>query len=151
MLLYLVHHGLAEAAAIDLRRPLSPTGVTWVQGLADTASRRGMSPMAFWHSGKLRAKQTATIFWQACQPLAALKAVRGMQAGDPPAWIRDRLVGETGDVALVGHLPHLALVRELLTGALPDTFPAHGVVALEEIDGRWVERWTLVAPAPSDA
>jgi len=143
MIVFLVHHGDAVGPTVDLRRPLSPTGETWVEQLANSASRRGMRPAAFWHSGKLRAKQTATIYWKVCNPLADLKAVRGMQAGDPPGWIRDRLAGATGDVALVGHLPHLALVRELLMGTSPDTFPAHGLVALEEIDGRWVERWTL--------
>ena len=61
--------------------------------------------MAVWHSGKLRARQTAEALWRACNPLAEFAAIRGLQPDDPPNEIITLLAGETRDVMLVGHLP----------------------------------------------
>ena len=153
MRLYLVHHGEALDPATDPQRPLSVTGLAHVERVAEEARGRGMKPEVLWHSGKLRAKQTAQVFWRICNPLAGLRAVRGLQPGDPPAWICDRFVGEEADVAIVGHLPHLARVLEALLGPadrgdnVDDTgspsFPPHGVVALERVASGWLLSWSL--------
>jgi phosphohistidine phosphatase len=84
-----------------------------------------------WHSGKLRARQTAEAFWRACNALAEFSATRDLQPEDPPEWIRDRLRGESRDVLIAGHYPHLPRLLTLLTGRgnAPVTFPQHGVVA----------------------
>jgi len=104
-------------------------------------------PEAIWHSGKLRARQTAEAFWRACNPLATFTAERGLQPADPPEWIRDRFFGETREVMAVGHLPNLPRVLRLLVGEDPDTsslsFPLHGVVALDGNEGKWKEAWRL--------
>ncbi len=144
MRLYLVHHGEALDPATDPQRPLSTGGWAHGQRMAAEATRLGMKPDVLWHSGKLRAKQTAQIFWQTCNPLAGVKAVRGLQPGDPPAWVCDRLSGEEADLAIVGHLPHLA--RALETLASHDgsrQFPPHGVVALDRGASGWVISWSL--------
>ena len=60
-----------------------------------------------WHSGKLRARQTAEAFWRACNALATFSATRGLQPDDPPVWLKDRLRGETSDILIAGHYPHL--------------------------------------------
>ena len=49
------------------------------------ARDRGVKPDAIWHSGKLRARQTAEPLWRACNPLAEFAAARGLQPEDPPA------------------------------------------------------------------
>ena len=68
--------------------------------------------LVVWHSGKLRARQTAEAFWRACNALASFSATRDLQPEDPPEWIRDRLRGETRDILIAGHYPHLpALLR----------------------------------------
>jgi phosphohistidine phosphatase len=100
-----------------------------------------------WHSGKLRARQTAEAFWRTCNALADFSATRDLQPGDPPEWIRDRLRGETRDVLIAGHYPHLPRLLTLLTGAAVtgSPFPQHGVVALETEDAgeSWREVWRL--------
>jgi phosphohistidine phosphatase len=86
-----------------------------------------------WHSGKLRSKQTAEAFWRRCNPLSEFSATRDLQPGDPPAWMRDRLIGETRDILVVGHFPHLPRLLALLLGqpeASAPEFPSHGLVAL---------------------
>ena len=146
MQLFLVHHGDAVGPDIDPQRPLSPQGKTHVERLAADAARRGAKPAVVWHSGKLRAKQTAEAFWRACNPLAELSATRDLQPDDPPAWIAERFHGEARDLLIAGHFPHLPRLLMLLTGATDErTFPTHGVVALtsEDQGKTWTEAWRL--------
>ena len=148
MRLFLVHHGEAVGPEVDPRRPLSARGEEAVGRLAAAAAARGAMPAVVWHSGKLRARQTAEAFWRASNALAELQATRDLQPDDPPQWLRDRLRGETRDILIAGHFPHLPkLFGLLLTGRSDSTvdFPQHGVVALvSDDDGEsWREEWRL--------
>jgi phosphohistidine phosphatase len=156
MWLYLVHHGEALASEIDARRPLSDLGRQAAQQLAEQAAARGVKPVVIWHSGKLRARQTAEAFWRACNPLAEFTAVRGLQPGDIPQMLRDTMLGETRDVMVVGHMPHLSRALSMLTTGvdLDAPFPINGLVALDggptaKTDARafWTEGWRLTSPA----
>ena len=146
-MIYLVHHGDAVGPEVDARRPLSERGRGAVLLLADEAARRRVKPECIWHSGKLRARQTAEAFWKVCNPLATLTAERGLQPTDPPVWMCDRLVGETREVMLVGHMPNLPRLLRVLLGDDPDTspvtFPLHGMVALDVAGERWQEKWRI--------
>src|SRR5213592_2250622 len=142
MFLYLVHHGVAVGPEVDARRPLSAAGQANVERLASQAAARGAKPAVVWHSGKLRAKQTAEAFWRACNALAELSATRDLQPDDSPAWIRDRLRGEPRDVLIAGHFPHLPRLLMLLLGndgGSGSDFPLHGIVAL--VTGDEGETW----------
>ena len=148
MRLYLVHHGEAVGPEIDPRRPLTPWGRVNVDRLAADAAARGAKPDTVWHSGKLRARQTAESFWRACNALAEFSATKDLQPGDPPAWMRDRLRGETRDLLIAGHFPHLPKLLASLVGESEGSsrdFPPHGVVALETEDegSTWKELWRL--------
>ena len=148
--LYLVHHGQAVGPDVDPQRPLSNVGRGHVERLASLAAQRGVRPAVFWHSGKLRAKQTAEAFWRACNALADFSATRDLQPDDQPQWIRDRLVGETRDILIAGHFPHLPRLLALLTGTgVENDFPQHGIVALEtDDDGKtWREAWRIEGAA----
>ena len=146
-MIYLVHHAVAVGPADDAARPLSAAGRAAADILAREAAGRGVAPECVWHSGKLRARQTAEIFWRACNPLAEFSAVRGLQSADPPTWMHDKLFGEARDLMLVGHMPHIARLLDALLGYGPNAtggaFPLHGVVALAASDDRWVEQWRL--------
>jgi phosphohistidine phosphatase len=153
MWLYLVHHGDALSPDADPRRPLSTPGHLASERLAEIAATRGARPAVIWHSGKLRARQTAELFWRACNPLAEFQAVSGLQPADFPGLFRTQLIGEPRDVMAVGHMPSLPRVLGLLTTGSPDApanFPAHGIVALErdrdDAESLWVERWRLDPP-----
>jgi phosphohistidine phosphatase len=146
--LFLVHHGDALEPEIDARRPLSAVGHASVDRLAAHAAARGAKPQVVWHSGKLRAKQTAEAFWRACNPLAEFSATRDLQPDDSPSWMRDRLCGELRDVLIAGHYPHLPRLLGLLLGDRGETaapFPLHGVVALVTHDegATWSELWRV--------
>jgi phosphohistidine phosphatase len=141
-----VHHGDAVGPDVDSRRPLSPRGRAEVERIAVEAAKRGARPAVVWHSGKLRAKQTAEAFWRACNALAEFSATRDLQPDDPPSWIRDRLRAESRDILIAGHFPHLPRLFALLVNRVGD-FPQHGVVALATDDEgeSWRELWRLEA------
>jgi phosphohistidine phosphatase len=143
----LVHHGHAIGPEVDSMRPLSDSGRTAVVSLAEDARTRGVKPDVVWHSGKLRARQTAEAFWRACNPLAAFVHVRGLQPDDPPSWMRDQLAGDSRSILLVGHMPHLPALLHLLCGDAADPpafdFPLHGCVALEADGTQWKELWRI--------
>ena len=144
MHLILVHHGDAVGPEVGPQRPLSPKGRLAVEGLASRAAARGVKPTVIWHSGKLRAKQTAEAFWRACNPFAEFSATRDLQPEDSPDWMRDRLRAEPREVLIAGHYPHLpGLLAKLVPGSRAS--PKNGVVALvSEDDGEtWTEEWRL--------
>jgi phosphohistidine phosphatase len=140
---YLAHHADAVAPDVDPQRPLSASGRMHADRMARLARQRDVNPAAIWHSGKLRARQTAEAYWRTCSPLAEFAAIRGLQPTDPPEWIRDRLIGESRDVMLVGHLPSLPKILALLTGDQTAGFPLHGLVALDQNADGWSERFRL--------
>ena len=113
--------------------------------LAVETAQLGIRPDVVWHSGKLRARQTAEAFWRACNALAELSATRDLQPDDPPEWIRDRLRGESRDVLIAGHFTHLPRLLALLLARADVQFPLHGVVALvsEDQGETWKELWKL--------
>ena len=143
-MVYLVHHADAVSPDVDAQRPLSERGRMHAERLAGEAAARGVKPEVVWHSGKLRARQTAEAMWRACTALAAFSATRGLQPNDAPEFVRDQVTGETRDVMLVGHMPNLERVHALLLlgdDRLP--FPLHGLVAMEFDERGWREVWRL--------
>lgn len=144
-MLYLVHHADALDSGVDPQRPLSSAGRAAALRLASDLAGRGVRPAAIWHSGKLRARQTADAFRAACNPTAEFSAIRGLQPSDPPEWIRDRVAGDARDIMLVGHFPSLPRILHLLVSGTndggADEFPQHGVVALRPVDTRWRVEW----------
>jgi phosphohistidine phosphatase len=145
-MIVLVHHAEAVDTIIDPQRPLSESGRQQASRLAGELAARGLKPDAVWHSGKLRARQTAEAVWRVCNPLAEFSATRGLQPSDPPHWIEGRLVGETRHIVVVGHLPNLPKLAQLMTTGVPGDafdFPVHGAVAFEEQTGRWAEQWRI--------
>lgn len=142
MTLLLIHHAQALGPEVDPQRPLSTPGLAQAARMADAAKAHGAMPQAIWHSGKLRARQTGEAFLRTCSPFAQFKMVKGLSPGDAPGLMQQALLGESRDLALVGHWPNLpALLAALSPTSEP--MPQHGVVALQSDDhgARWTERW----------
>ena len=60
--------------------------------------------------------------------------IRGLLPDDPAEWLRDELAAESRDVLLVGHMPHIARLVDLLSrGSV--TIPLHGLVGFERGEG----------------
>lgn len=140
MWLYLVHHADAVPADVDSTRPLSARGRAQAADVARRVAARKAGPKAIWHSGKLRARETAEIYLTTVNPSATFTATRGLHPDDDPEWMRDLLAGEADDLMIVSHYPLLPALLQLMCGA-DAAFPQHGAVALERNQGGWTERW----------
>jgi phosphohistidine phosphatase len=117
MKLLLVQHGDAVPKEQNPERPLSPQGHGQVEQLATFLGNAGLRLTRILHSGKLRAAQTAELLAEHLLPDGKPEATTGLNPNDPA----DEIAAQTGrwneDVALVGHLPHVAkLASRLLTG-----------------------------------
>ncbi len=102
---------------MDPQRPLSERGHAQADQLAARAKAEGASPAAIWHSGKLRARQTAEAFYRVCNPFAEFRMVRGLRPDDSPEMMLADLSAETRDVMLVGHMPNIPAIAARLAGA----------------------------------
>jgi phosphohistidine phosphatase len=146
-MLCLIHHGHAIGPEVDAMRPLTDRGRDAATRLAEAVHQRGGKPDVIWHSGKLRARQTAEAFWRVCNPFAEFSAVRGLLPDDPAVWMRDRLAAEPRSIFIVSHMPYLPkllhALREADADPPPFDFPLHGCVALEAHELRWKELWRL--------
>ena len=146
-MLLLVRHGEAKAQADDPQRALSELGRA--QAAAVARAVRALCPglRELWHSGKLRAEQTAGILAGALGRPEGVHARSGLEPEAPAARIAAELAGLERDLAIVGHLPHLGrLAALLLTGRESPgffDFPAAGALGLEPEEGGWKVRWFI--------
>lgn len=149
MSLYLVQHGEALSDAEDPERPLSEIGRANAAAVADRLARSGIAVHAIYHSGKLRAEQTAEIFAEVLTPTPGVRELVGLAPKDDPNVVAEALTEFADSTMLVGHLPHLDRLASLLvTGSRQGGvvgFRNAGAVALTETGGNWTVAW-IVTP-----
>lgn len=148
MKLYLVQHGEATSEADDPERPLTHAGSEDVRRVARFAVERGsVAVERILHSGKTRAQQTAEIWGE--QLGAHIEHIDGLAPLDDPAIWEQRMVAESTDMMLVGHLPHLSKLAGLLAGGDADraivSFVPGGLVGLERVTAGWIV-WLVIPP-----
>lgn len=178
MLLHLVRHAHALAEEEDPARPLSPRGRAEVARLARFLGASGVfRPAQIWHSPLLRSRQTADALAARLLLADALRIeIPGLMPEDDPREVAERLhlhPKDRGDIAIVGHEPHLSAFASLLVRgkARPELFVLKkcALLTLELTDAthkktdhaRWIARWQIspellpplapliVAPPPS--
>lgn len=148
MKLYLAQHGQALSSEEDPQRPLSEAGREQVECLARQLGSAGVRVQRVWHSGKLRAQQTAEILARRVMPRGRVEPVAGLGPDDPvEEFIADADVWQE-DALVVGHLPFMARLTSLLllrdTGRELVSFRPGSVLCLERLDhDRWVLSWML--------
>lgn len=146
MILYLMQHGDAVSKDIDPDRPLSETGQADIRRMGEFLERHGERPSRVFHSGKLRAAQTAEILGAAFAPALASEEMEGLGAKDFPDALAEKLSGWTDDVLLVSHMPLVGkLVTRLVCGAEDPrifAFSPGSIVCVERGgDQRWALNW----------
>jgi phosphohistidine phosphatase len=148
MKLFLVQHGEACAKEVDPDRPLTKRGEEDVVLLAKFLHQAGIRAERVIHSGKRRARQTATRLGEAIAPGVSLEVSGLINPNDKPgafdwqsdSWARDTLV--------VGHLPFMArLVAHLVTGdeerPLTAFLPGSLVCLEQDKDMHWRVAWMI--------
>ncbi len=142
--IYFAQHGLALDKADHPERPLSPAGAEQTEAVARILQNSKIPVAHIFHSGKLRAKQTAEILAGALK-VSSLSAIEGLSPNDDVTLLAQNL---NMDQALyIGHLPQLEkLVACLLIGdenAAIIRFQNSGVVCLEKEKDQYHIKWLL--------
>jgi phosphohistidine phosphatase len=144
---YLARHGEAVADAIDPRRPLTHAGRENVERVARLAVQKAVNLSVIFHSGILRAAQTAEIFAAHLAPGGAVLAMSGLRPEDDPSLAAAELAVSGSPVMLVGHLPHMNRLASLL--ALGDAegdginFMPAMMACYSRAGSLWALKWTL--------
>jgi phosphohistidine phosphatase len=146
--LYLVQHAEAKKEDEDPARPLSDKGVADITRVAQAALPLLHGIDTVFHSGKLRARQTAEILARHVEPAGGIRETDGLAPLDDPALWAERLKGMDRPVILVGHMPHLEKLSLSLLTAEKDramaTFTMGGMLCLRRDDeGTWTVGWRV--------
>jgi phosphohistidine phosphatase len=145
MRIYLVQHGKNVPKEQDPDKPLSEEGAKDVRRIADVARNYGLQVARIYHSGKLRARQSAEIYAELLTPAGGLREAEGLSATDDVTAFTTKL--EDGAM-FVGHLPFMERMVGYLTAGSPDNrvlkFQNGCLVCLFQEDGQWLVKWTLM-------
>ncbi|MFW5450492.1 MAG: phosphohistidine phosphatase SixA [Methylophagaceae bacterium] len=116
-MIYFSQHGAALNKDIDKQRPLSDIGVNETHHVASKLKDKNIVISKIFHSGKLRALQTATIFSEVLN-VSTVAELSGMSPNDDPNTLLEQLSDD--NVMYVGHLPHIQKVVSTLVTANED-------------------------------
>ena len=149
MKLYLIQHGEAKSEVEDPERSLTSRGEKEVTSVSRVASGLNTKPSKVYHSGKMRAKQTAEIIANGLKiSNPSVQSVQGLNPNDEIRPWAERISKEKEDLMLVGHLPFLErLTSFLLCGnenARLVLFRYGAIVCLNQKEDKgWAIRWIL--------
>jgi len=111
---YLVRHGEAVAAHVDPERPLSARGRAEVAEVGQLALQRNVIVARIYHSGIVRARQTAQILADYLNPAEGVSYAGGLLPDDDPQWVRAEIEAAAQPTLWVGHLPFMERLAALL-------------------------------------
>jgi phosphohistidine phosphatase len=149
MLLYLVQHAEAKSEAEDPKRDLTEKGKLDIEAVAHHLKRLHVQVSQIFHSGKTRAKSTATILGNHLQPSGGISEAPGLAPLDDPEIWAERIAKTDEDIMLVGHLPHLGRLAALLMSGDKArqviNFQMGGAVRLQLMGAnQWALDWMIV-------
>ncbi len=135
---YLVQHAQSKPKEEDPARPLTADGVKTIEKVASHCAKMKLSADQIYHSGKLRAQQTAEVLAKHLNAPNIVQAKAGLDPLDPvgPAksWLEELAGRGLKSVAVVGHLPFLDKLASLLVAGNENagiiSFQNAGVVKL---------------------
>ena len=148
MKVYLVRHGEAVSSQFDPKRPLSEHGLADIRKVASFIKPLKISIELIWHSGKLRAAQTAEKLAESVSVEKDCSAHENLMPNDDVTIIADELEAYNTDLMIVGHLPFLAYLTSLLVAgkktANVAAFDAGSIACLNRSDpGQWQIEWMI--------
>jgi phosphohistidine phosphatase len=147
--IYLVRHGEAVSEQQDPQRPLTASGREAVERVARMAEAKNVQVSAIFHSGILRARQTAEILAEALRFASGVQPLSGLRPQDDPAMAKAEIEAAESPIMLVGHLPHLHRLVSLLLSGDADSqvieFPPATMICCSNDTSRWEISWTLMS------
>jgi phosphohistidine phosphatase len=148
MKVYLVRHGKAVSSEVDPQRPLTEQGRIEVEKIASFVKPSDLSVEHVWHSGKLRAAQTAEILAATVEVEKTCSSREGLQPNDDVSTITEELEAYDKDLMIVGHLPFLGNLTSLLISGRETAnviaFDAGTIASLDRHNhGEWQLNWII--------
>lgn len=155
MYLYLVQHAEALSKEADPSRSLSEKGMEDIKKVAAFVKVFNIEVHHIFHSGKMRALQTAQMLADNITSDMGVLEAEGLAPMDDPAIWFKRIAEIKEDAMLVGHLPHLGkLAMQLLCGKKEGeiiNFEMGSIVCLKRTDvgidanrdGNWAVDWII--------
>jgi len=144
--LYFAQHGLALTEMENPDRPLSENGIKQTIAIASHLHSAQVPVTQVFHSGKLRALQTAEIFATTLK-LSAVSKLDYMAPNDDIHLIEHKL--NINNALYIGHLPHLEKLVSYLVSGKEKTdlinFQNSAVVCLEKTSSHFHVQWYLTA------
>ena len=140
MYLYILQHGEAVPKDTDPERPLSEQGRRDIRILAMHMKNMDVQLGNIFHSGKLRAQQSAGLIAATLAPELELCQADGLNPNDDPAVIISDLDQMNANVLIASHMPFVSrLCSMLLTGTADAEFASlpGTLFCLEKTDDRW--------------
>jgi len=142
MILILIRHGEAVHDLVDPKRPLTVRGREEVRRSAGALKKAGVSAKVFYHSSKLRARETAEILREVLNPGGRMEEKKYLAPNDSVDRILADIQKMAEDSAIAGHMPFLANLAESLVSPAdrtePFSFPTGGAVVLRKDGKRWI-------------
>jgi phosphohistidine phosphatase len=144
-----MRHGETVSGMPDWQRVLSDKGRAQSSAMAQRARRHGLSVAWVYHSGILRAQQTAELVAAVLAPEQGVREISGLCPDDDPLILKAQLDVTTQSVLLVSHLPYLSRLAGLMvTGdserSVIEFAPATLVCLTRHANG-WKFDWSLSA------
>jgi phosphohistidine phosphatase len=144
---YLVRHGEAVSANINPERPLSVRGRAQVAQLGQLALKRNVSIPRIYHSGIVRARQTAEILAGYLNPASGISPANGLLPEDDPEFVKAEIAAVAEPTLWVGHLPFMERLTALLvtgdaTRKIVDFSPATMLCCTHHGAG-WAVDWQI--------
>ena len=145
---YIVQHGDALSKEENPERPLSEQGRDDIQVLARQLRQLDIHPQRIYHSGKLRAQQTAEIIAARLECEQAVQALDGVGPNDDAAGFAVKLKKVSADVLIASHMPFVQKLCNALLG--DDTVDFHfspgKLVCLDITEGNASLDWQRLTP-----
>ena len=146
-----MRHGETLSGVPDGRRPLSERGRSAVTALAQRAMARGVAAAWIYHSGILRAQQTAELVAEVLTPAEGVRELAGLCPDDDPFIVQAELAAASQPIMLVSHLPYVGRLASLLISGDSDgsviEFAPATLACMTRDTGRWKLRWSI-SPVP---
>jgi len=147
MTLYLVQHGQSLAKEIDPNRALSSEGRKEIVKVAKFASNEGIKISNIYHSGKLRASQTAELFSENLK-VDNIEELNGLSPLDDAKSFVDTFHFADKSM-IIGHLPFMNHLTSLLITGDQDKsviqFQNAGIICLDQDEtNHWFIKWTIM-------
>ncbi len=148
MKLYLMRHGEAEGIYEGDEPGLTATGEAEVNRIGEALSSMDVKIDQIYHSGKLRARQTAEIVRKKLGVDIQIREKEGLKPNDPVAVLVENLKETDENSLIVGHLPFMAkLTSSLLAEKESDfmiAFNTASVACLEYMNSYgWSLHWFI--------